>query len=185
MFGFQQKRRQVPAKRQIGNVILRGEWTGDIWDVRPVRVPAALDVGAFLEQDPLPSIWPNDPDFNEAMGEPATMRRLWIMVFLHHPDREVVVQCLRSPYLDNTPFHAVPVADLLVDSDVRQECAEAVWRLDDSGVHIVLNVVLDRAIMPSGHNPYLSGQALDLLHETCPAHRRDFLAKNVHRESRY
>lgn len=183
MFEFPKDNQQHGTGEVIpGEVILSGAWTGDMWDVRPVRVPAELDVGAFLQQDPLPSIWPNDPDFNAAMGDRETMRRLWIMVFLHHPKREVVVQCLQSPYLDNSPFHAVLTADLVVTSDVRQQAAEAVWRLDDKGVHTVLNVILDRAMMPSGHSPQQSERALDLLRATCPEARRDFLEKNIREE---
>jgi hypothetical protein len=158
-----------------GTLLLSGDWTGDIWDRKPIRVPAALDVGSFLDQSPMPSLWPDDEAFNDyAGGDDEALRRMWIMALLHHPERDVVVQTLRSPHLESVFAHTVPVADLVVGSRVAEEAAEAVWRMDDEGVTEVLNVVLSRGLVPSGHSRAQADRAIELLRSACPEDRLAF-----------
>ncbi|WP_067821685.1 hypothetical protein [Actinomadura kijaniata] len=161
-------------------LLLNGDWTADIWRRQPIRVPATLDVESFLDQRPMPSIWPEDEEFNAYLGEDdEAMRRMWVMVLLRHPERDVVLQCLRSPYLESVVWHTVTVADLLVDSPVAAEAAEAVWRMDDTGVHEVLNAVLSRGLVPSGHSRAQAERAIRLLRSACPHDRRGFFEQEI------
>lgn len=149
---WRRKRDQEPD--EDGTLLLSGAWTADIWDRKPIRVPAVVDVDSFLDQSPMPSLWPDDAEFNDyAGGDDESLRRMWVMALLHHPDRDAVVRTLRSPHLEDVTPHAVTVADLVIDSPVAEEAAEAVWRMTDDGVTVVLNVVLNRGIVSSGHSP--------------------------------
>ncbi|GAB3884686.1 hypothetical protein GCM10029964_046090 [Kibdelosporangium lantanae] len=166
-------------EKRSKDVVLRGEWTGGLWDIRPITVPASVDVAEFLAAVPVPPIWPGDEVFARAMGPDDNMRRLWIVVFLHHPADDVVAQALASPYLDSSLLHSVTVADLLVEGRVPDNAAAAVWRLDDRGVAQVLTVVLNRGAAPSGHSPAAAQRALERLRRTCPPDRREYLESQV------
>ncbi|TDD82171.1 hypothetical protein E1293_17130 [Actinomadura darangshiensis] len=178
MFFRRTKRDPAESRTKPGDgmLLLSGDWTADIWDRKPIRVPAAPDVGTFLGQRPMPSLWPDDREFNDfyADGGDEVLRRLWIMALFHHPERDVVVQTLRSPHLESVSVHAVPVADLVIDSPVAEEAAEAVWRMTDDAVTVVLNVVLNRGLVASGHSPAQADRAIELLRSTCPADRLAF-----------
>ncbi|WP_021594229.1 MULTISPECIES: hypothetical protein [Actinomadura] len=170
---WRRKRDREPDKD--GTLLLSGAWTADIWDRKPIRVPAVVDVGSFLDQSPMPSLWPDDAEFNDyAGGDDESLRRMWVMALLHHPDRDVVVQTLRSPHLEDVTPHAVTVADLVIDSPVAEEAAGAVWQMTDDGVTVVLNVVLNRGIVSSGHSPAQANRAIELLRATCPEDRLAF-----------
>lgn len=176
---FRKRRNHEPAE-DAGQIELTGEWTGDIWEVRPIRVPATLDVDAFLEQRPVPPVFPDDEVFVARIGgDDGIMRRLWLMALLHHPDPDVVLGCLRSPYLESSLPHAVVVADLLIESRVPYAAAEAVWGMDDNGVHTVLTVVLGRGAVPGSHTRQQEQRALEVLRYTCPEHRRAFFEADI------
>jgi len=177
---FRKKRRKVdPAQQGAGYLVLDGDWTGEIYTHRPIKVAAALDVQVFLEQRPMPSIWPDDKEFNAwVAGSDDLMRRLWVIVVLHHPNPDVRVQCLRSPYIEGA-LHAAMVADLLIDSHAADAAADAVWRMDDSSVRVVLNVVLSRGLVPSGFSPQQTNRAVELLRSTCPQQRREFFEAEI------
>src|SRR3954469_20111829 len=130
-------------RKRPKDLVLRGEWTGELWDIKPITVPASLDVAEFLAAEPVPLIWPDDALFADAMGPDENMRRLWIVVFLHPPSVDVVTQALESPYLDSSILHAVSVADLLAEGVVQDRAAAAIWRMDDHGVAAALTMLLD------------------------------------------
>jgi hypothetical protein len=160
--------------------VLDGDWTTDIYSRRPIRVAAVLDVDEFLEQRPLPSIWPDYEEFNSYVGgHDGFMRQLWIVVLLHHPNLDVRAQCLRSPYLESNTLHASVVADLLIDPQVAEAAAEAVWRMDDRSIRVVLTVVLSRGMTPSGISPEQANRAIELLRSTCPQQQRAFLEGEI------
>jgi hypothetical protein len=81
-------------------------------------------------------------------------------------------ECLRSPHLV-TDSVLVPdrVADLLLDREVAQDAAATVWRLSDTGLQMVLNIVLSRGLVASGFTPEQTRSALTLLRRTCPPDR--------------
>jgi hypothetical protein len=161
------------------DIVLRGDWTGELWAIRPITVPASVAVDEFLAAEPVPLIWPGDTVFAGAMGPDANMRRLWIVVFLHHPADDVVTQALASPYLDSSILHAVTVADLLIEGRVPDRAAAALWRMDDYGVERALAVVLDRGTVASGHSPEAGARALEWLRRTCPPDRQAFFAGQI------
>ncbi|NSC25665.1 hypothetical protein FM076_32750 [Streptomyces albus subsp. chlorinus] len=167
-------------------MLLTGDWTGEFWEEHhPIRVPATLDVDAFLDQSPVASLWPDDEGFNDfAGGNEEFLRRGWITALLHHPERDVVVQALRSRHLESVVVHMAFVADLLIDSAVAEEAAEAVWRMDDYGVTLVLNVVLKRALFPSQHSRPQADRAIELLRSACPESRRAFFETEIVRPRR-
>jgi hypothetical protein len=160
-------------------LVLTGDWTADIWDGRPIRIPAALDVDAFLAQRPVPPIYPDDEEFLAYAAGDEGMRRLWVVVLLHHPDPEIVAAVLRSPHLGDVFGHSVTVADLLLEWRVPDAAAEAVWRMSDEAVHAVLTVVLNRGAVPGWHSRQQETRALDLLRATCPEDRRAFFESDV------
>jgi hypothetical protein len=160
-------------------IVLTGDWTNDIWDGSPIRVPATLDADAFLSQRPVPPIYPGDAGFLSYAAGDEGMRRLWVIVLLHHPDPDVVAAVLRSKYLGNVVGHSVTLADLLLDGRATDAAAEAVWRMSDEAVHAVLNVVLNRGAVPGWHSPQQGVRALAVLRSTCPADRRAFLEADI------
>jgi hypothetical protein len=166
-------------RKADADLVLTGDWIADIWDGRPIRVPAVLDVDAFLTQRPVPPIYPDDKEFLAYAAGDDGMRRLWVVVLLHHPDPEVVAAVLRSPELGTTFGHSVTVADLLLEGRVPDAAAEAAWRMSDEAVHAVLNVVLNRGAVPGWHSRQQQALALDLLRSTCPEDRRAFFEADV------
>jgi hypothetical protein len=166
-------------RKADADIVLTGDWTNDIWDGSPIRVPATLDVDAFLAQRPVPPIYPGDADFLSYAAGDKGMRRLWVMVLLHHPDPEVVAAVLRSKHLGNVVGHSVTVADLLLEGRAADAAAEAVWGMNDDAVHTVLNVILNRGAVAGWHSPQQGVRALALLRSTCPADRRAFLEADI------
>jgi hypothetical protein len=163
-----------------GYLVLDGDWSRDIYSRRPVRVAAALDVDQFLEQRPMPSIWPDYEEFNSYVGgNDEFMCYLRVIVLLHHPNLDVRAQCLRLPHLKSNTEHAVVLAGLLIDPQVADMAAEAIWRMNDDGVHVVLNVLLSRGIVPSGYPRQQANHAIEILRSTCPQPRRPFLEREI------
>lgn len=155
-------------------------WAGEIWDENPIRVPQSLDVAAFMDQRPMPYVWPDNKGYREhvdSMDDPLAWLLLsWVGVFLHHPDSVIVIQCMQLP-LSNFPLHTVTIADLLVldaEQEVREEAARAVWRFDDDGVRMVFNTLFSRGV-PSDYPDHLLRGAIDLLRSTCPFDRAELL----------
>ncbi|AJE84190.1 hypothetical protein SLNWT_3814 [Streptomyces albus] len=175
---FRRKRRKEDAGTGLeggtGYTVIGEEWASRVWDHRPIRVPAVLDVEDFLRQEPMPSLFPADPDFQEYASGDEHLRDLWLLALLGHPDPAVIVQCLRSPRLEGS--HANHVVDLLLDDRVAREAAGALWRVGaDDDLRTVVTVVLSRGFVPSGYTPVQARRATRLLRETCPPERRDFL----------
>jgi hypothetical protein len=184
---FRKKRK--PVREEPEKLLLEGDWLSNIWDRRPVEVPAHLDVEAFLEQRPMPSLWPEVLDFNAHVddevfnshfgGRDQFLCTRWLMVLLHHPDPAVLVQGLRSRYLEGAT-HVESVTDLLVVAPVAELAAEAIWRMDDSDVRQSLNIVREECGLPADASP---GPRWDrvwgLLRSTCPPHRRAWLMGEI------
>jgi hypothetical protein len=181
---FRKKRR--PVSEEPERLLLDGDWLSSVWERRPVEVPAHLDVEAFLDQRPMPSLWPEDQGFNAQVDDEAVTSPFggrdrflctrWLLVLLHHPDPAVLVQGLRSRYLEGTT-HVESVTELLVRAPVAELAAEAVWRMDDSEVRTSLDVVLEGCGLPDDAVRW--DRALTLLRSTCPPHRRGWLVGEV------
>jgi hypothetical protein len=170
---FRRKRTADASGRRQAELVLDGSWTCQLYDCGPVRVPVRPDVDAFLAQRPMPSVRPGHKGFAEYVkGNDDFMRDMWCYVLLHHPDSAVRGECLRSPHLVLESI-LVPdrVADLLLDREVAQDAAAAVWRLPDTGLREVLNIVMSRGLVASGFTFEQTGHALILLRRTCPPDR--------------
>jgi len=75
-----------------------------LWDSTPVRVPAKLDVEAFLKQDKLPYLWKGEKykSYIDRQDNPQQLLRFhWVSALLFHPDPAIVALLsnlrLRSP----------------------------------------------------------------------------------------
>jgi hypothetical protein len=170
-----------------GMVTLPGTgWTGDLWREAPVRVPWTVDVKEFLGRRPLPYLWPNDTEYRahiDAHERPEQLLRAgWVDAFLHHPDEQVVIQCLRDAFTGDNVWNLTTVADILgcaAAPEVKQEAAKAVWRVSDTGVHWVFNVLLSRGLIPSDYDALSVHQALGHLRATCPPERVEMLESEL------
>lgn len=160
-------------QKKPDTVVVNGEWTEEIWRLGPITVPATVDVTSFLAQRPIPSILPDDKEFNEEnAGDNESMRTYWLLALLHHPDRTVVAQCLRSGQLGWV--HAEDVAYYLADPALADAATEAAWSLNDVGVRVLVNVVLSRGMTPSGFPQRQASEVIERLRSTCPPQRTEF-----------
>lgn len=175
--------RQAPVAVDGNTVTFAADPGGDeLWGMAPLRVPWSIDVPAFLGQRALPYLWPDDQRYMSYLGTGDKARQLlrasWINVFLHHPNPDVVLQCLR----DAPPESALNLnsfADLLASSaaqaHVKQEAANTAWTLSDSSVHYVLNVLLSRGLTPSNYEPNSVHEAITMVRAACPPDRLGWL----------
>jgi hypothetical protein len=144
-------------------------WAGELWSQQPVYAPRRVDVGAFLQQRPMPYVWPNDVryhDFVDSSEGDSTewLVKSWLYVFLHHPDKAVVINALRQPQLNASILHSVAIADLIMfhpDPAVREEAVHAVWRLDDAEVRRVVRVLRDDFDLPPPQRAPYGRDAVD------------------------
>ncbi|SDM71608.1 hypothetical protein SAMN04489726_3042 [Allokutzneria albata] len=161
-------------------VVLTGEWTAEIWQPGPITVPAVVDVPSLLAQRPMPSILPDNEEFTRTFaGDDASMRTFWLLALLHHPDRAVVAQCLRSGQL--TWVHAEDVAHYLADPKLADAATEAAWSLSDVGVRVLVNIVLSRGVVPSGSPRRKRSTVTERLRSTCPPERVEFFEAELAR----
>jgi hypothetical protein len=166
-----------------GTVTLPADPRGDeLWGLAPLRVPWSIDVPEFLSRDPLPYLWPDDAGYCDFVGSgetaELTLRISWINVFLHHPNPDVVMQCLRhSPPERSSNLDSL--ADLLtsvrVEGWLREEAAKATWRLADGSVRHVINVILSRGVFLSNYAIGPVHQAVVHLRSACPPERLSWL----------
>ncbi|MQY11432.1 hypothetical protein SRB5_15500 [Streptomyces sp. RB5] len=166
-------------------VTLPADPLGDeMWGRAPLRVPWNIDVARFFEQDPLPYMWPQDGDYMShidylsRLGESylkMLLRSSWINVFLHHPNPDVNLGCLRSAPPEGSEEMA-SLADLLAsataESHVKEEAVRVFWGLDDFYITFILNVLLSRDLAPSGYSTNQVHQAISKLRTACPEERR-------------
>lgn len=154
----------------------------ELWGMAPLRVPWSIDVPKFLGQGSLPYLWPDDKRYMSYMGTGDTAQRLlrasWINVFLHHPNPDVVLQCLRDAPPEGM-LNLNSFADLLASSGaephVKQEAAKTAWSLSDGSLRHVLNVLLSRGLTPSNYEPNSVHQAITMLRAACPPERIGWL----------
>ncbi len=151
--------------------MLTGEWTGEIWSRGPITVPAVVDVESLLARRPIPSILPDNAEFTAAFaGDDESMAVFWLLALLHHPDRGVVAQCLRSGQL--SWVHAEDVARHLADPELAAVATEAAWSLSDTGLRVLVNVLLSRGTAPSGYPKGKADKVIARLRSTCPPLRK-------------
>ncbi|MFE6765904.1 hypothetical protein [Streptomyces sp. NPDC057689] len=150
----------------------------ELWGMAPLRVPWSIDVPGLLSRQSLPYLWPDDSDYRSYIGSgeraQGLLRVSWINVFLHHPNPDVVLQCLRTAPPDNM-LNLASLADLLARptaaSHVREEASRVFWRLGDGSAGYTLNVLLSRGLIPSGYDTDAVHRALGLLRAACPRER--------------
>ncbi|GAA4035831.1 hypothetical protein GCM10022247_71830 [Allokutzneria multivorans] len=153
-------------------MVLTGEWTAEIWSREPITVPAVVDVKSLLARRPVPSILPDNDEFTAAFdGDDEGMAVFWLLALLHHPDRDVVAQCLRSGEL--SWVHAEDVAHHLADPDLVEAATEGAWSLSDTGLRVLVNVLLSRGTVPSGFPKSKADEVITRLRATCPPEREE------------
>jgi hypothetical protein len=178
------RRKRDPQPSAHDTAIVRGDFTGQIWTHQPLRIPPVPDVDAFLSQDPLPLLWPDDPTFIEYLkGDQGDLRRYWLYCLLHHPAAEVVVQCLHSRFLTGNIMEADRIAELIITggSPVREEAAATAWTLPEFSLSTVFTIVLSLGVVPADFTAGERKKAVKLLSSTCLCERRAFLAEQLAR----
>jgi len=153
-------------------------WGDEMWGLAPLRVPWNIDVIRFLARTPLPHLWPDDSRYRNYIGSGDRAQRMlragWINMFLHHPNPDVVLQCLRDAP-PATMLSLVSFADLLAsptaEPHVKEEAARTFWRLDEGSARYTLNVLLSRGIVRSNYDTDSVHNALMKLRATCPPER--------------
>lgn len=140
--------------------IAGARWAGEMWDDQPVYAPRTVDVAAFLEQRPMPYIWPDDPTYvrhvRDTDDPTGWLQTSWLYTFLHHPDRSVVLDALRHPRAGCDVLSAMTVVDLLMlhsDRQVREAAVHAVWHGPDPMVLRVLRAI-DEELDSGGGAPH-------------------------------
>ncbi|MCP2283808.1 hypothetical protein APR04_002721 [Promicromonospora umidemergens] len=152
----------------------------ETWGLLPLKVPWTVDVEAFLAQPTLPYLWPGDDRYESLVADwGADARRMlrasWINVYLHHPNPDVVSECLRVARPDSV-YNMTALADLLASPTAEQSlktaASVALWALDsEPKVRMVLNLLLSRGLIASDYSPQAVHQALAELWATCPAEK--------------
>ena len=109
-------------------MLIMAEWMRDLWMKKPVEVFAtSTDVIDFLDHSDsfLPPLWPDDKFYVETLragpNAEQQLRLQWLLVYLHHPDPDVVVAVLRNymtPKIMGREAFGVAAADLLLHPDV-------------------------------------------------------------------
>jgi hypothetical protein len=161
-------------------IAVSGSWTAQLWKNRPVTVDVKPDIAAFFTQIELPYLWPDDKkyiNYIDSQSNPQEHLRIqWSMVYLHHPNVDVVVEVLRAvPKLFSSQSLGVitELADLLThrNSEVRKEAAQTIWKCSDVVLKTVFNVLGSKGVIPSGITPQDAKRGAELLREFCPPTR--------------
>jgi hypothetical protein len=160
----------------------------ELWGLAPLRLPWNIDVARFFEQSSLPYVWPGDSRhtgyIGHGEGAQSLLRVSWTNVFLHHPNPEVVLGCLRSAPPDGM-LTLESLADLLAsptaETRVKEEAARGLWRQSDWCVKFTLNVLLSRGVLTSGYDPHSIHRALGQLRTACPQDRRAWFEEELAR----
>ncbi|WP_335972711.1 hypothetical protein [Streptomyces sp. CA2R106] len=172
-----------PAGGAGGTVTLPADPLGDeLWGMAPLRVRWSIDVTAFLADTPLPYLWPDNARYREYMGSRRSaqtlLRESWTNVFLHHPNPDVVRQCLRAAP-PRTMLSVNSLADVLespsFEPELREEAARAFWGLPEGLAGHALGVLRSRGIVASGYDSDSVHLALGALRATCPPDRTGWL----------
>ncbi|MEU4279741.1 hypothetical protein AB0F57_33180 [Streptomyces tanashiensis] len=170
-------------------VTLPADPMGDeLWGMAPLRLPWNIDVARFFGQSTLPYVWPEDGRHTEYIGSgeraQTLLRASWTKIFLHHPNPEVTLGCLRSAPPDGM-LTLTSLADLLAsltaEPRVKEEASRALWRLSDGLVGYTLNVLLSRGVIMSGYDTHSVHQALGHLRKACPQSRRVWFEEQLAR----
>lgn len=170
-------------------VTLPADPLGDeLWGMAPLRLPWSIDVARFFGQSTLPYVWPEDGRHTGYIGSgeraQTLLRASWTKVFLHHPNPEVALGCLRSAPPDGM-LTLASLADLLAspttEQRVKEEASRALWRLSDGLVGYTLNVLLSRGMITSGYDTHSVHQALGHLRTACPQSRRAWFEEQLAR----
>ncbi|MER6685957.1 MULTISPECIES: hypothetical protein [Streptomyces] len=160
----------------------------ELWGMAPLRLPWSIDVARFFGQSTLPYVWPGDARHTGYIGSgeqaQALLRASWTKVFLHHPNPEVVLGCLRSAPPDGM-LTLSSLADLLAsptaEPRVKEEASRVLWQLSDGSVGYTLNILLSRGILTSGYDTHSVHQALGHLRTACPQSRRAWFEEQLAR----
>jgi hypothetical protein len=161
--------------------------TGDeLWGLAPLRVPWNIDVASVLAGENLPYLWPDDEDYLSYLSQgertQGLLRASWINVFLHHPNPDVVLECLREAPPDSM-LNFGSFADLLASpaagSTVKEEAVRVFWGLTETSASLVLNFLLSRGLLKSNYDTNSVHEILRALRVTCPRERRKWLDEQL------
>jgi hypothetical protein len=172
-------------------VTLPADPLGDeMWGLAPLRVPWAVDVQGFMDSTPLPLLWPKNARYvnyindSDSSTSQKLLRSSWINVFLHHPNPDVVLQCLRDAPPDSM-LNYPSLTDLLASAHAgareKQEAAKVAWQISQNAVKFILNILLSRGAVPSNYAAASTQQAVEHLRATCPAERLEWFEAELAR----
>ena len=182
----------APQPRRLGangdKVLLPPDPHGtEMYGLASLEVPWNVDVVAFLARRPLPYLWPDNDRYTRSIrsypDEQRALRISWTNVFLHHPNPDVVLQCLHAaPPDDRLSYDSL--ADLLAsptaDDRVKTEAAKVLWGLGrETAVRWVLNVLRSRGIVKSDYDARSVHQALNHLRSACPPEKARWLESQL------
>ncbi|HJP80722.1 MAG TPA: hypothetical protein VJ914_41015 [Pseudonocardiaceae bacterium] len=153
----------------------------ELWGMAPLRVPWSIDVAGLLARGDLPYLW-TEERYRRYIGSgeqaQGLLRASWINVFLHHPNPEVVIACLRHAPPDG-PLNLGSFADLLASPisgpAVKDEAVRVFWGLSEGSARFTLNVLLSRGQVRSNYDTNTVHEIMRALRASCPPERRRWL----------
>lgn len=153
----------------------------ELWGMAPLRVPWSIDVAGFLARNDLPYLWAEDR-YRRYIGSgeraQGMLRYSWINVFLHHPNPDVVIECLRIAPPDG-PLNLGSFADLLASpvatEAVKEEAVRVFWGLREYSASFTLNILLSRGLVKSNYDTNTVHEILRALRASCPRERLRWL----------
>jgi hypothetical protein len=150
---------------------------------RTLELPYRCDVRAFFSQPTLPYLWPEDAEYRKNIDEKDpqdTLRDQWTVAYLSHPNREVVLDMLRTADLKGQASEAaIRLAWILSGSDpeLAREAARVVWTGNDWMLQLTINILGSRGAFPSGILPDAGRRGAEVLRDSCPNNRRPIFQK--------
>jgi hypothetical protein len=156
---------------------LSGDWLKDIWSrTEKVKVMKRGDVKAFFTQGRLPYALPNNDGYRRNIDErddgQATLRLHWTLIYMHHPDPNMLAQALEATAPLTQLGPAVELAYLVTHGDRRIEevAIGSFWRgLDESGFRIFFNALGSCGTLPSGIDQQRAKWAVRRIDAACPS----------------
>jgi hypothetical protein len=176
-------------------VVIDAGWETGL--ARTLELPYSCDVRAFFSQPTFPYLWPEDAEYRknvdnkdppdlwpENVGyeyDPQdTLRDEWTVAYLSHPNREVVLDMLRTADLRGQASQAaIRLAWILSggDRELAQEAARVVWTGNDWMLQLTINILGSRGAGPSGILPDAGRRGAEVLRDSCPKNRRPIFQK--------
>lgn len=154
---------------------LSGKWLDEeLGRETSVRVVKTGDMNAFFSQAQLPSPAPDDAQYAHYVETDVQgyHRVHWAMIYLHHPDPNMIIATLQAPI----PWETMGVQGTLPylltygDEQVEEAAIRAVWRtVSEDGRRFLLTTLASRGVVPSAIDPDRAKWAVQRMYAACPA----------------